>query len=76
MQVLEGGVGMTAMLVLPVAKQATVSGQYPIGNAERWRHIVENLAALVAELDKSFVPAVEAAASPAPEWYRTGSRTG
>jgi hypothetical protein len=47
--------------------------QYPIGNEERWRRIVENLAALVTELDRSFVPAVEAAAGPSPEWYRPES---
>ena len=65
-QALVGGVGMGALLVLPVAKRAMAGGQYPIGDAEGWRKIVENLAALVAELDKSFVPAVEAAAGPHP----------
>jgi hypothetical protein len=65
-QVLAAGVGMGALLVLPVAKRAMAGGQYPIGDAERWRMIVENLAVLVAELDKSFVPAVETAAGPAP----------
>jgi hypothetical protein len=30
----------------------------------------------VAELDKSFVPAVEAVAGPAPEWYRPESKNG
>jgi hypothetical protein len=44
-------------------------GQYPIGDADRWHQIVENLAALVTELDRSFVPAVEAASGPSPEWY-------
>jgi hypothetical protein len=74
-QALVGGVGMGALLVLPVAKRAIAGGQYPIGDAEGWRKIVENLAALVAELDKSFVPAVEAAAGPAPEWYKPESKT-
>ena len=63
------GLGFTARLPLPVSKRAVASGQYPIGGAERWQQIVDNLAALVAELDRSFVPAVEAASGPSPEWY-------
>jgi hypothetical protein len=43
--------------------------QYPIGDAEQWQKIVENLGALVAELERAFVPEVEAAAGPSPEWY-------
>jgi hypothetical protein len=27
------------------------------------------MAAIVAELDRTFVPAIEAAAGPSPEWY-------
>jgi hypothetical protein len=50
-----------------------LAGQYPIGGPERWQQIVDNLAALVAELDRSFVPAIEAAAGPSPEWYRPAS---
>jgi hypothetical protein len=75
-QVLAAGVAMNALLFLPVAKGAMARGQYPIGDAERWRKIVENLAALSAELDRTFVPAVEAAAGPAPQWYKPESRTG
>jgi hypothetical protein len=63
---------------LPVSRSAargTVHGvelasQFPIGGPDRWKQIVENLAALVAELDQSFVPEVEAASGPSPEWYR------
>lgn len=44
--------------------------QYPILGADQWRQLVENLAALDAELDRTFVPEVEAAAGPSPEWYR------
>jgi hypothetical protein len=62
------GLGFKALLPLPVSKRA-MSGQYPIGGAEGWRRIVDNLAALVTELDRSFVPAVAAAAGPSPEWY-------
>ena len=75
-QAFAGGVGMGAMLVLPVAKRAMAGGQYPIGDQENWRKIVENLGALVTELDKSFVPAVEAVAGPAPEWFKPESKTG
>lgn len=67
------GLGFTARLPLPVSKHAVGGVQYPIGNEERWRRIAENLAALVTELDRSFVPAVEAAAGPSPEWYRPES---
>jgi hypothetical protein len=63
-------IGFKATLPLPVARRAIVGGQYPIGDADRWRHIVENLAALAAELDRSFVPAIEAISGPAPDWYQ------
>jgi hypothetical protein len=61
------GLGFKASLPLPVSKHT--GGQFLIGDAERWQRIVENLAALVAEYDRSFVPAIEAAAGPTPEWY-------
>jgi hypothetical protein len=64
------GLGYSVILPLPVSKQAMGGGQYPIGDATRWQQIVDNLAALVAEYDRSFVPAIEAAAGPSPEWYR------
>ena len=67
------GLGFTARLPLPVSKRAMGGGQYQIGGAERWQQIVDNLAALVAELDRSFVPAVEAASGPSPEWYKPES---
>jgi hypothetical protein len=57
---------------LPAGERAG-PGQYPIGDAARWAQIVENLAALVAELDRTFVPAIEAAAGPSPEWYHPES---
>jgi hypothetical protein len=63
-------VGFKATVTLPVARRAIVGGQYPIGDAKRWRQIVENLAALVAELDRTFVPEIEAIAGPAPDWYQ------
>jgi hypothetical protein len=69
------GLGFRSVLRLPVAKRAMEGGQYPIGGPEGWQRIVENLTALVAELDRSFVPAVEAACGPTPEWYRPESRS-
>lgn len=63
------GVGFRARLRLPIAKRAIVVGQYRIGDAEHWQKLVDNMAAIVAELDRTFVPAIEAAAGAAPEWF-------
>ena len=63
------GLGFRARLGLPVSKRAIGSIQYQIGGPERWQQIVDNLAALVAELDRTFVPAVEAVSGPSPQWY-------
>ena len=62
------GLGFKARLPLGVSKHS-IGGQYKIGNAEHWQKLVDNLAALVAELDRSFVPAIETAAGPSPEWF-------
>ena len=64
------GLGFKATLLLPVSATDVVGGQYPIGDAGRWQKIVENLAALVAELDSSLVPEIERAVGPSPEWYQ------
>jgi len=72
------GEGFRATLPLPVSRNAArgmvrgveMVGQFPIGGPERWRKIVDNLGALVRELDRGFVPEVEAAAGPSPQWYR------
>ena len=64
------GVGFKATLILPVSATGIVGGQYPIGDAARWQKIVQNLGALVAELDRTFVPEVESAGGAAPEWYQ------
>lgn len=61
------GAGFRASLGIPVAPG--IFGQYPIGDADQWHKIVENLAAIVRELDRSFVPAIEQAAGPSPAWY-------
>jgi hypothetical protein len=63
------GLGFKATLSLPPAVQAPIAGQYRIGDAEQWGKIVENLGALVAELERTFVPEIEAATGPSPEWY-------
>jgi hypothetical protein len=62
------GPDFRATLHLPVSANAG-AGQYPIGDVENWERIVANLAAIVDELDRTFVPAIEAEAEPAPEWY-------
>jgi hypothetical protein len=41
--------------------------------SEQWAKIVENLAALLTELDRTFVPGIERAAGPSPDWYRPES---
>jgi hypothetical protein len=63
------GQGFKATLLLPVSSSAPHGGQFPIGGPERWQQIVDNLAALVARLDQSFVPEIEAVSGPAPAWF-------
>jgi hypothetical protein len=67
------GLGFGATLLLTVSKRAIGGRQYQIGDADHWQQIVDNLAALVAQLDRSFVPAIEAGAGPLPDWYRPQS---
>ncbi|SRR5579871_4527969 len=62
------GAGFRAAIGIPVATDAF--GQYPIGDAAQWQKIVENLAAMVRELDRTFVPAIEQAAGPSAAWYQ------
>ena len=63
------GLGFHAVLPLPASQRAG-PGQYFIGGPGRWQKIVENLAALVTELDRTFVPAIETAVGTSPEWYK------
>ncbi len=65
------GAGFKASLGIPVAVEGY--GQYPIGDAAQWQKIVENLAAMVRELDRTFVSAIEQAAGPSPAWYQPPS---
>ena len=67
------GVGFKATLILPPTPGAIVGAQYPIGGPEQWVKIVENLGGLVKELEQSFVPDIERAAGPSPEWYNPES---
>jgi hypothetical protein len=67
------GLGFRVVLPLPASKRAMGSVQYKIGDAANWQKIVDNLAALVAELDRSLVPAIEAAAGPSPKWFNPES---
>jgi hypothetical protein len=63
------GLGFGATLPLPPGRGIR-NRQYPLGDAAQWRKLVENLGALVAELDRSFVPEVEAAVGETPAWYK------
>jgi hypothetical protein len=67
------GLGFKALLSIPPSAKVVAGGQYPIGDADQWQKIAENLGALVAELDRTLVPAIEAAAGPSPEWYKPES---
>ncbi len=64
------GLGFKGLLSVPVSANALVSAQYPIGDADRWQKIVENLGAMVRELDRSLVPEIESAVGLSPEWYQ------
>ena len=67
------GLGFKGTLILPPTAKVVPGGQYPIGDAEQWQGIVENLGALVAELERTFVPDIEAVAGASPEWYHPES---
>lgn len=62
------GLGFCASVSLPVSRRAGAA-QYPIGDGDQWQKLVDNLAVFVKELERSFVPAVETAAGPSPEWF-------
>lgn len=64
------GPGFRATVPLPLS--AFITGQYPIGGTERWQRIVANLAVIVDELDRTFLPELEQALGPAPEWFEPG----
>jgi hypothetical protein len=64
------GLGFKGLLSIPISANAVAAAQYPIGDADRWQKIVENLGAMVRELDRSLVPEIEGAVGPSPEWYQ------
>ena len=64
------GLGFKGLLSIPVSANAMAAAQYPTGDAARWQKIVENLGAMVRELDRSLVPDIESAVGPSPEWYQ------
>ena len=64
------GLGFKGLLSIPVSPNAIAASQYPIGDEDHWRKIVENLGAMVRELDRSLVSEVETAVGPSPEWYQ------
>jgi len=64
------GLGFKGLLSIPVSANAAAAAQYPIGDAARWQKIVENLGAMVRELDRSLLPEIESAVGPSPEWYQ------
>lgn len=65
------GPGFTATLMPPVTMRGD-AGQYPIGDTASWERIVANMAAIVDELDRTFVVEIDDAAGPAPEWFDPG----
>ena len=67
------GAGFKASLGIPVGPQIAPGAQYPIGDAAQWQRIVQNLAAMVRELDRGFVPEIEKAAGPSPAWHQPAS---
>jgi hypothetical protein len=65
------GPGFTATLIPPVTVREGAR-QYPIGDTANWERIVANMGAIVDELQRTFVPEIEEAAGPAPEWFEPG----
>ncbi|HEX7137487.1 MAG TPA: hypothetical protein VF219_06560 [Vicinamibacterales bacterium] len=65
------GPGFSATLIPPVTPR-DAARQYPIGDTGNWEQIVANMGAIVDELERTFVPEVEDAAGPAPEWFEPG----
>jgi hypothetical protein len=65
------GPGFRATLIPPVTAREAAR-QYPIGDTANWERIVANICAIVEELERTFVPEIEDAAGPAPEWFEPG----
>jgi hypothetical protein len=65
------GPGFNATLMPPVTVKDPVR-QYPIGDTANWERIVANVVAIVDELERTFVPEIEAAVDAAPAWFEPG----
>ena len=65
------GPGFNATLMPPVTTRDGPR-QYPIGDTANWKLIVENVAAIVDELERTFVVEIAAAVGPAPAWFEPG----
>ena len=65
------GPGFNATLMPPVTVRDD-GRQYPIGDTANWERIVANIGAIVDELERTFVPEIEAAVGAAPEWFEPG----
>jgi hypothetical protein len=65
------GPAFNATLMPPVTTREAAR-QYPIGDTANWEKIVANIAAIVDELERTFVPEIEAAVGAAPEWFEPG----
>jgi hypothetical protein len=63
--------GINATLTPPVTARDP-SRQYPIGDTGNWQQIVANIAAIVDELERTFLADVEAVVDPAPAWFEPG----
>jgi hypothetical protein len=57
---------------MPPVRPGDAARQYPIGDTANWERIVENVAAIVGELERTFVAEIEAAVEPAPVWFEPG----
>jgi hypothetical protein len=64
------GVGICATLPLPVSKRALEGMQYRIGDAAHWQKLVDNIAAIVAELDRTCVRQSRPQPAPRPSGSR------
>jgi len=65
------GPSFNATLIPPVTTRDEAR-QYPIGDTANWTRIVANVAAIVDELERTFVVEIERAVGPAPEWFEPG----
>jgi len=65
------GPAFNATLIPPVTTREDAR-QYPIGDTANWEKIVANIAAIVDELERTFVQEIEAAVGAAPEWFEPG----